>query len=196
MGGMNRPGDYQILVPDGWFRISLEPGDRGKAVAALAERQFRGMDNVPHLKKDARRSLTRAAEVAFAGGGIEMYVSLQAAARIPLSATLIVSLTPPHDDPAVAVTPDRLARALAGPDREVTITDLHAGPAVRVLRQGTLRSGTNAPPEEPSTCLDVHVPVPGSSSFLILSFSTPLTVLAVPMTGLFDAIVGTLRWIP
>jgi hypothetical protein len=83
--------------------------------------------------------------------------------------------------------PQRLVRSLRGTDRQVTIADLHAGQAVRALRPGT--------PAEPETLLDMHVPVPGSSSHLILSFSTPLTQLAGPMTELFDTIASTLRWI-
>ena len=116
-----------------------------------------------------------------------MYVSQQTAAGFPLPASLVVSLTPPHDDPAAAVPPQRLVRSLRGTDRQVTITDLHAGQAVRALRPAT--------PAEPETLLDMHVPVPGSSSYLILSFSTPLTQLAGPMTELFDTIASTLRWI-
>jgi hypothetical protein len=43
--------------------------------------------------------------------------------------------------------------------------------------------------------MDVHVPVPDSSAYLILSFSTPLNVLAEAMITLFDSIASTLRWI-
>ena len=191
---MSRPGDYQILVPDGWFRISLDPADRYRAITALVNRQFRGIDNAPHLRQQARKSLRTIADTAYAGGGIEMYVSLQTAAGFPLSASLIISLTPPHDDLAVAAAPDRLARHLAGPGREVTVTDMHVGHAVRVVQRGTLSAGGTA--DGASTRLDVHVPVPGSSSYLILSFSTPLNPLAGPMTSLFDTIAGTLRWLP
>jgi hypothetical protein len=185
---MTRPGDYRLLVPGSWYRISLGGADRHQAITALVNRQFRNVDNVPELKKNARSSLRRIADAAAANGGIEMYVSLQTAAGFPLPASLVVSLTPPHDDPAAAVPPQRLVRSLRGTDRQVTIADLlHAGQAVRALRPGT--------PAEPETLLDMHVPVPSSSSYLILSFSTPLTQLAGPMTELFDTIASTLRWI-
>jgi hypothetical protein len=193
---MSSPDNYRLLVPDGWFRISLEPGDREQAITALVGRQFRGMDNVPHLKEQARRSLRRAADGAYANGGIEMYVSLQAVAGIPLSASLVITLTPPHNDQQAAVTPERLASSLTGDGREVTIVDLHAGPAVRVLWQENLGTTAGGPADHPSTSLDVHVPVPESTSYLILSFRTPLTALAGPMTGLFDSIASTLRWVP
>ena len=66
---MTRPNDYRLMVPEGWFRIDLEPGTREKSVAALAERQFRGVDNAPHLKQEARQRLLRTAQDAFRNGG-------------------------------------------------------------------------------------------------------------------------------
>jgi hypothetical protein len=188
---MSRPRDYQILVPDGWFRISLDGAARYKAITTLVNRQFRGLDNVPQLKLDTRKALRHVADAAYANGGIEMYVALQTATGFPLPASLIVSLTPPHEDPAAAVTPDRLAGSLAGQGGEVTLVDLRAGQAVRVRHPDTGSSGQPGLEYR----LDMHVPVPDSSSYLILSFSTPMNPLADPMTDLFDTIASTLRWV-
>lgn len=182
---MTRPNDYRLMVPEGWFRIDLEPGTREKSVAALAERQFRGVDNAPHLKQEARQRLLRTAQDAFRNGGIELYVSLQTAEGFPLSAALVVTLTPPHRQDLVVVTPARLAETLGGNERQVTVINLPAGQAVRV------RSF-----DPPVTSLDIHVPVPGSSAHLLLSFSTPLAPLADALVGMFNSIAGTLRWIP
>lgn len=188
---MTRPADYQILVPDGWFRISLGGADRYKAITTLVNRQFRGIDTVPDLKKETRQALRRTADSAYASGGIEMYVSLQTAGGFPLPASLVVMLTPPHENPVAIVTPQRLAGTLASPGRDVSVTDLPAGTAVRVRHRDTLNGGNPGPAQ-----LDIHVPVPGSGSYLILAFSTPLNPLADPMTELFDTIASTLRWIP
>jgi DNA gyrase inhibitor GyrI len=79
---------------------------------------------------------------------------------------------------------DRLAQALAADGGQVTLTELPAGLAVRVRRR------TEA------TTQDIHVTVPESGAYLILSFSTPLDQLADAMVDLFDSIAGTLRWIP
>lgn len=177
----NPPSDYQLVLPDGWFLIDLEPGTREKAAAALIERQFRGADNVPHLKAEARDKLLATAADAYRNGGIELYVSLQAAAGLPLPAALVVTLTPPAADDRVTVTPEVLAARLSG--EEVTIIELPAGRAVRARRF-----------DAPVTSLDLHIPVPGSSAWLLLSFSTPLVPLADALAGLFDAIAGTLRW--
>lgn len=182
---MTRPRDYLLVLPDGWFRIDLEPGTREKAVAALVERQFRGVDNAPHLKAEAREELLATAADAFRNGGIELYVSLQTAAGFPLSAALVIILTPPHGHEHVAVTPARLADSLHGDGRQVTMMELPAGQAVRVRSE-----------DPPVTNLDIHIPVPASSAYLLLSFSTPLAPLAGALTDMFDAIAGTLRWIP
>jgi hypothetical protein len=67
---------------------------------------------------------------------------------------------------------------------QVTLADLPVGRAIRVCRRAE------------AVILDLHVPVPDSGAYLILSFSTPLNVLADAMIILFDSIASTLRWIP
>jgi len=182
---MTRPSDYRLILPESWFRIDLEPGSREKAVAALAERQFQGVDNAPHLKAEARRKLLATADDAFRSGGIELYVSLQTAAGFPLAAALVVTLTPPQEPDRALVTPSRLAETLTRDGRQVTVIRLPAGQAVRVRTE-----------DPPATSLDIHIPVPGSGAYLLLSFSTPLAPLAGALVGMFDAIAATLRWIP
>lgn len=44
------PRDCQIVLPDGWYRIPLEPGPRERAIRELVTRQFTGLRNVPRLK--------------------------------------------------------------------------------------------------------------------------------------------------
>jgi hypothetical protein len=48
----------------------------------------------------------------------------------------------------------------------------------------------------PVTNLDLYVPVPASGLYLVLAFSTNLDPLAGSLVSLFDAIAGTLQWIP
>jgi hypothetical protein len=187
---MSRPSDYRLIVPEAWFRIDLEPGSREPAIAHLVDQQFRGMENVPQLKHQARAQFLKMAQGAYANGGMELYVSLQTAAGLPLSASLVVTLTPLHRQEDMAVPPERLAEVLARRADEVTLASLPAGTAVRARRR---ISGPDDQP--PVTSLDVHIPVPESSAYLVLSFSTPLAPLADAMVGLFDSISETLRWI-
>jgi len=193
---MSRPSDYRLILPENWHRIDLEPGACEPGIARLTDRQFRGIDNAPHLKRQARDELLKAARNAYGNGGIEMYLSLQTAAGFPLSASLIVTLTPPHEDGDVNVSPQRLAESMSGDDAQVTLASLPAGPAVRVRRRTAPGENGGTGYRSAVTNLDIHVPVPGSGAYLILSFSTPLDLLADAMAGLFDAIAGTLRWIP
>jgi hypothetical protein len=177
---------YRLVVPDGWFAVDLEPGRRERSVAALVKRQFAGIDNAPHLKAQSRQQLLAQTQAAHESGGIEMFLSLQNVAGIPLAASLVVFLVPPSG--THRATAEELAQSLAGDERQVTIADLPAGHGVRLLRRTT--SGN----ESASAALEVFVPVPQSSEWLLLSFATPLGPLASALTKLFDAICTTLRW--
>ena len=180
---MTRPSDYRLVMPKGWFRIDLQPGMREPAVARLIDQQFPSTAATTSLKRQAGEQLLRMTQNAYSNGGLELYVSLQSAGGFPLPAALLITLAPPHDDINVTVDPSRLAETLSVGGGKVTLADLPAGQAVRVRRQNQ------------STTLDIHVPVPESGAYLLLSFSTPLNVLADAMVCLFDSIATTLRWI-
>lgn len=200
-GGSERAVAYRLVVPDEWFVIDLEPGRRERSVTALVERQFAGMDNAPHLKAQARQDTLAKAEAAYSAGGVEMFLSLQQIAGIPVAASLVTFLVPP---PATgAVSAGELAATLAGEDGQVTVVDLPAGTSVRLLRRaashGSDASNGSAAPDgsdggAASATLEVFAPVPDSGSWLLLSFGAPMGPLAPALTKLFDAISMTLRW--
>ncbi|MFD0457134.1 hypothetical protein ACFQ2H_16695 [Streptomyces violaceoruber] len=150
------PADYRLLLPEGWFRILLDPDQRDDSIDALVERQFRGIDNAPHLKEELRGDLRRRAAKAYRGGGIELYLSLQAAGPLTIPASLLVTLAPlRHAEP---LPPEDLARVLAEdaeateagsgnagtPVPEIAVEELTAGTAVRVRRL-TRQPGENGP---------------------------------------------------
>jgi hypothetical protein len=189
---------YKIIVPDGWFSVELEAGRLERAVTRLVDRQFAGIDNAPHLKAQARQELVERGEAARKSGGVEMFLSLMRVGGLPLAASLTTYLVPSGDG---QVGPDDLARAMAREGDEVTVVDLPAGRAVRIVRD-------SAPPEEwadpaaddtkqvlVSREVQVFVPVPGGAgSWLLLAFAAPFGPLASAMSKLFDAISQTLRW--
>ncbi|MGV9984550.1 hypothetical protein [Streptomyces olivaceus] len=201
------PADYRLLLPEGWFRILLDPDQRDKSVDALVERQFRGIDNAPHLKEELRGDLRRRAAKAYRSGGIELYLSLQAVGPFTIPASLLVTLAPlRHAEP---LPPEDLARVLAQdadaedagmPVPEVGVEELAAGTAVRVRRLASQPGGAapgaaGAPGgDHASVSVDYHLPVPGTTAYLLLTFSTPLEPIADAMAGLFDAIAGSLTW--
>jgi len=202
---------YRLVVPDDWFAVDLEPGRRERAVTALTERQFAGLDNAPHLKAQARQDLLDQAEAAYAAGGLEMFLSLQRVADIPIPASLVIFATPaPETDPnrieANGTGADAIAaltRELAGRGQRVHVVELPAGPAVRAVppppeearEQTPDEADGEAPGQTPAApTLEVFVPVPGGSGWLLLSFAAPLSPLAPALFRLFDAICMTLRW--
>jgi hypothetical protein len=177
---------YRLVVPEGWFSVDLEPGRMERSVAALVKRQFAGIDNAPHLKAQARQQLLAQTQAAQAAGGLEMFLSFQQIAGVPLPASLVVFLVPSPG--TQAVTAQELARSLASSERQTTVLSLPAGQAVRVLGR------TSSSDESASAGLEVFVSVPHSGEWLLLSFATPLGPLAQALTKLFDAICTTLRW--
>lgn len=194
---------YRLIVPDDWFSIKLETGSAERAIARLADRQFAGIDNAPHLKAQARKELLAQAEAARKAGGLEMFLSLMQVAGIPLAASLTTYVVPPSGG---AVNADDLAPALAHDGDQVTVVDLPAGRAVRIVRDavpparwtgGTgagQAAGDAAEQALVSREVQVFVPVPGARSWLLLAFAAPLGPLAHAMTELFDGVSQTLRW--
>ncbi|MFJ5897361.1 hypothetical protein ACIQFZ_18175 [Streptomyces sp. NPDC093064] len=161
---------------------------------ALVERQFHGIDNAPHLKEELRRDLQRGAAKAHRSGGIELYLSLQEVGPFTIPASLLVTLAPlRHPEP---VPLEALAqRFVDDGEGSVTIEELRSGPAVRVRRlmpQGNDEEGTEPPHN--SLSVEYHLPIPGTTAFLLLTFSTPIEAIADAMAGLFDAIADSLTW--
>ncbi len=171
------PSDYQLLLPDGWFRILLDPEQRDRSVDALAERRFQGIDNAPHLKDEMRADLRRRAAEAYRGGGIELYLSFQEAGPLTIPASLLVSLAPLRGPEPLS--PHDLAAAFARgaepdeDDAKVSVEELAAGTAVRVrsttrpTERGSGRTGSVPPsrwsttcpsPAAPSTCCSPSPP--------------------------------------
>lgn len=187
------PKDYRIVLPEGWSRIDVRPERRDRAIRSLLNRQFRGVDNVPWLRRQLQERLSALAERARAGGGIEIYICHQEILGAPLPASLVVSLTPPAKDGG-GVTPEQLAGTL-GDGRDVCIVDLPAGKAVRTRVRTVPAAGDPSGNTLPVTNLVHYVPVPASGSYLVLAFSTNLDPLADSLVELFDAIARTLQWI-
>jgi hypothetical protein len=191
-----RPRTYWLAVPSDWWRIDLDPRRRVRSVRALLDRQFAGHDDLARLRRQTEANLVHQAEEAAAGGGIELFVTTEPVAGVPLPATLLVSLAPPAPDPGV-VTPSDLVTHLAAthPAEQATLADLPAGLAVR----HRYRAVSQPDPDEAeivSVNLTTYLAVPeGEGAYLMLSFSTPVEPLGDAMAGLFDAISATVRWV-
>ncbi|MFI7020737.1 hypothetical protein [Streptomyces sp. NPDC050164] len=195
------PADYRLLLPEGWFRVLIDPELRQRSVDALINRQFEGVDNAPHLKRQLRESLLAQAAAAFRDGGIELYLSLQKADAFTIPASLLVTLLPPPGGDQSTVQ-DISARLSANEELEVSVVELSSGPAVRT-RRSTGQPDRPAPPGMPgnpdktlpSVTLDYQLPIPGAGACLLLTFSTPLVQIGDAMVQLFDAVAASLVWV-
>lgn len=192
-GRTTPPRDYRIAVPDGWERIVLEPETWDERIAAIVEKQFRGVDNAPHLKAQMRAELRTQAENGRASGGLELYLSLMTLGNVPLPGGFLVTLIPPQDTAPPPL--EDLALALGANGADVLIADYPAGPGL------VTRAWEQPDPDhqigntEPVFHMSVQIQVPNTYAYLLLSFSTPVAQLAGPLAELFSSIVSTLRWV-
>lgn len=192
------PEDYSVIVPDSWFQIPLDPDARDQCVIALAEQTFRGLDNVPHLKREFAQNLRRKAKDAYSVGGTELYLSTLAVGPVPLASSLLVSVASDGEWPQTADA-EELAEHLAERERsesaELSVVRLEAaGQAVRYRRRNAPEPQAQLGNTLPTTTLTYYVPVPVTTRWLILNFSTPVDPLADRMVELFDTVAGTLYW--
>ncbi|MFJ9560367.1 hypothetical protein ACIRQQ_10030 [Streptomyces fuscichromogenes] len=180
------PSDYGMLVPDGWFRIPLEPDGWKAPVRALAERVFEGQDDAVLLKREFVKAVGARAEEGYENGGVELYVSTTSIGPVPLSSSLLVTVAPAEED---------IRLEAKGRSQEVTDVVLpFAGPA-------TMRRTRRVPDAEdptgnqlPVTVVDYAVRVPNTQAILLLTFSTTLDMFADAMVDLFEAVAKSLHW--
>jgi len=192
------PKDYNVIVPDGWFQVALDPDDRDRSIVALAELTFRGVDNAPHLKQEFMRDLQRKAKDAYRVGGTELYLSTMTVGPVPLASSLLISVPGPDEWPPTSDA-DELAEHLAGQGlddgEELGVVELAvAGRAVRHRCREAANPAKQMGNTLPTTTLTYYVPIPTTVRWLLLNFSTPVDPLADQMVRLFDTVAGTLHW--
>ena len=188
--GPRPPSDYRLMVPDGWVRIALDPEVWPRRIAKLVDDRFRGVDNLPHLKAQMREELAQRAQDAWAGGGVELYLSMMDVAGVPVASSLLVTLVP---YPSGGMRPlEELAVALVATGENVTMGEFPAGFAL------VHRYMTDPQPGSGSTFSDTHYDVtfdiPNTDSRLLFSFSTPVEPLADALVELFESIAYSLTW--
>ncbi|MFF3988893.1 hypothetical protein ACFY0B_30430 [Streptomyces sp. NPDC001797] len=185
-GGLAPPTDYGLVVPDGWFRIPLEPDGWKGPIRALAERVFDGQDDAVLLKREFSKALLARAEEGYENGGVELYISTTSIGPVPLSSSLLVTVVPP----------DQGCRLDAqGRSQQITAVELpFAGPATMRRTRTVPEADDSSGSQLPVTVVDYAVGVPGTEAVLLLTFSTPLDMFADAMVELFEAVAKTLHW--
>lgn len=183
------PTDLTVVVPEDWWRIDLSSAEEATlAVDRLVQRQFRGIDDQPVLRRQARAELVEAARQAAGSGGLMMWVSHQLVAGYPLSASLVVSEMPTAGPDGIAGLAERLQDM-----GEVDTARAPAGPVLRRRTKGDAAASERLGAPEPSLLVDYWLEAP-DRSVLLLAFSTPLAPFGDAMVELFDAVVTSVRF--
>lgn len=197
---MSGSGGYRLITPVGWSRIPLADARRDSAIERIVQRQFRGIDNAPHLKSQLRRMLAEEASRAAESNGIELYISNLLMGPVPLESTLITSVLPVGDNGGPDL--EELAAGLAtdGADRALESCEVVELPAGRAVRRASLlnaasESVAGETVEVPATfVMEFFVPTPVPDRLLLLTFSTLLVPIREAFEKLFDAVAGTVGW--
>ncbi|MFJ9713498.1 hypothetical protein [Streptomyces sp. NPDC101234] len=180
------PSDYGLVVPDGWFRIPLEPDGWKAPIRALADRVFEGQDDAVLLKREFVKAVRARAEEGYENGGVELYISTTSIGPVPLSSSLLVT-----------VAPDGEGIRLAARGRSQEITDVvlpFVGPATMRCTRTVPDTDDSTGNQLPVTVVDYAVKVPNTQAVLLLTFSTSLDMFADALVDLFEAVAKSLHW--
>ncbi|MBO4259099.1 hypothetical protein [Streptomyces griseorubiginosus] len=180
------PSDYGLVVPDGWFRIPLEPADWKGPIRALADRVFDGQDDAVLLKREFTKAVRARAEEGYDNGGVELYISTATVGPVPLSSSLLVTVAPAGEDARLKAT---------GRSQQVADVLLpFAGPATVRRTRRIPDTDDSTGNRLPVTVVDYAVAVPNTQAVLLLTFSTSLDMFADAMVDLFEAVAKSLHW--
>ena len=185
------PARLTLVTPEDWYRLPLLEEQRlRRGVAELVDRQFRGKDDRPTLRRELVDALLEQAHRAREGGGVDMYLSDLPISGVPLALSLVVSLVP---FPADATDLEDLAPGFDDEGVQATVVELPAGRALRRQRVEARDAPELAVTQLDTLLVDYLLPGPGETA-LLLTFSSPLVPVAEALSELFEAVAGTVRW--
>jgi hypothetical protein len=176
------PRDFGLLLPPGWVRIPLD-GREGVQAKALATAKVSNLPEpqLSQVREQLLKVIKAGLRQAKQAGGIDVVLSLVEWDGVPIAASGLVSYV---DEGGAPVPLDLLADDFAAEGGDVRLVTIAGRQAVRHRRS-----------DPPLTMVDYMMRMPGKPGLLTFAFSTPLEPLAEPMVVLFDAIMGTLRWV-
>lgn len=189
-------GGIRLATPGDWFDLDLDPRTSEASIRQLVRERAPGRhpDQVAQ-RRELTELLVQATRQARLQGAVLASVLATMMGDRPVSADLLAAVTPVVGDVDLPALGDRLA-AEAGPSeqvREVDLIELPVGPALRV-RKGVRPTVLGR--EVDTEVVQHFVPVPGGDRMVVLTFSTPVVVLADAFAELFDAIAESLRFTP
>jgi hypothetical protein len=185
------PARLTLVTPEDWYRLPLLEEQRlRRGVGELVDRQFHGRDDRPTLRRELVDALLEQAHRAREGGGVDMYLSDLPIGGVPLALSLVVALVP---FPTGATALEELAPGFDDEGVQTTVVELPAGWALRRQRVEATDTPELGVSQLDTLLVDYVLPGPGETA-LMLTFSSPLVLVADALAELFEAVAGTVRW--
>lgn len=185
------PRDFTFVVPEDWFRIRLEEDQRSRDVDALVRLLTANRSDRDSLGPEIRqmvRSMIRFAP----DEAVEVYLSLTRALGFPVACSMSVTVVAEQFEARHGH--DVVAQFLAAhPGAEVSAGVLDGEPTGRSVRHEKARIDSDH--EYDTVLVQRIMPVPGTTGFVLLDFSTPLVQVAEQMIALFDVVADSFRWV-
>ncbi|MFI1105251.1 hypothetical protein [Streptomyces melanogenes] len=199
------PQRFTLSYPKSWWTLDLDSNTRDAAIRRKIEAQAPGEGVDRELLDSLVRATRKTAREAHAQGALQVAGMIQFidSGAVLSATTLVMRVTPPEDsstDLAELLIPVALKNAENPMGRgtranRVEMVELpEVGSAGRATSiedidywgRGTVRTAA----------MHTVVPVPHSRDFLVVSCLTPNLSLVETFFDLFDAISGTLRFLP
>jgi hypothetical protein len=200
--------ELRLTTPDDWWVLPLDAQTRHQAIARLVEERVTPAEGVSarattQLRNDLTALLRRTAAEAAEAGGVFCASMVGIDGDAAVSANVLVLVRPiAATNPDAGATTDVAALAAAmradpGPTYgdsvpEVDVVELpQMGEAVRV-KSRRVASVSVLGREVPAVSVQYVVPLPGSPSCIVMTFTSPAFAYEDVLVELFDAIAATL----
>jgi hypothetical protein len=197
------PG-FRVRVPPSWFQFDAWRATRTADLARLVDARAEQNPQLRPYRAALLRMLREVAEDAQSRGALLCAVTANPVADAGnLLASLMVFHTSGSADPQEN-TVDGIAASItaheggegAGSWRRVSVVDLPAGRAVRVVGVELVGLELVGDGQAPLDVVTMHTlwPVPGSGGVFDVVLTSPQARIADALLDLFDAISGTFTW--
>lgn len=190
------PTSYAIALPEGWFRLDLDPATQRASVEALVEDRVARSPGLAPRRRELRRMLLAEARAAAEAGAVDAAMLSEVVEGLAVTAALTVSLldAPTSTDGTGAATLMTGLAASWGRGGAVSRVELPNGPAVRLRASQTLPGHQDGEHRVVET-VQFFVPTPSEDLFAVLSFSTSTLEVVEELVLFFDAIAATFGWV-
>jgi len=195
----------RFVLPGTWGRINLaSEAATAKSIRKVLEHVTRRRDDMADTRAQLRVRFQKAADVAREGGASDFYVAFNLTPKVPLPAWVSV-FTPEIGSTDFAALGlgdlksflDAGTRRWGADDAEIVTSDA-PGEGIHAVRHSWRRVVDVVEGEVEQTFefveADYWLAATDPNRLALLTFSTALAEYEEEMLGLFDAVVGTIRW--